>query len=172
MGSGSKFYEKWLAEAVKEAEAGLREGGIPIGSVLGDPVTGEVVSCGHNRRVQDGSPTAHAEVVAINNAGRRRDWHKLVLVSTLRYYSNEAYLISKILLFSPCIMCTGTALLLKIPEVVVGENKTFSSFAEDVMKGRGVRMTLVQDARCIAMMEKFIKDKPDLWNEDIHDVET
>ncbi len=76
---------RWLAEAIAEAEKGLSEGGLPIGSVLVDPSTGEVVSRGHNMRVQNGDPTAHAETVAIRNAGRRRDWHRLVLVSTLRY---------------------------------------------------------------------------------------
>src|SRR6476646_8288668 len=103
-----------LQEAIAEARLGLSEGGIPIGSVLADS-SGRIVSRGHNLRVQTGDPTAHAEVVCIRNAGRRTDWHKLVLVSTL----------------SPCIMCTGTSLLYKIPRVIIGENRTFQG-AEDL----------------------------------------
>ena len=102
-----------LAEAIVEARLGLSEGGIPIGSVLADSA-GQIISRGHNLRVQMGDPTAHAEVVCIRNAGRRTDWHKLILVSTL----------------SPCIMCTGTSLLYKIPRVIIGENQTFKG-AED-----------------------------------------
>jgi len=151
MATGSKA---WLEAAIEEAKMGLQEGGIPIGSVLVDS-QGVVVARGHNMRVQTGDPTAHAEMVALKNAGRRKDWHKLTLVSTL----------------SPCIMCTGAALLYKIPRVVVGENVTFNSFAEGVMAGQGVIVELVQDQTCIDIMKKFIKDKPDLWNEDIHVVE-
>src|SRR5947207_3654665 len=92
-----------LRQAIAEARLGLSEGGIPIGSVLADS-SGQIVSRGHNLRVQSGDPTAHAEVVCIRNAGRRTDWNRLVLVSTL----------------SPCIMCTGTALLYRIPKVVIG----------------------------------------------------
>src|SRR5215472_4799332 len=102
-----------LREAMAEAKLGLSEGGIPIGSVLADS-SGKIISRGHNLRVQKGDPTAHAEVVCIRNAGRRTDWHKLVLVSTL----------------SPCIMCTGTALLYKIPRVIVGENQNFKGAEE------------------------------------------
>merc|ERR1711942_157951 len=110
----------------KEALLGLAEGGLPIGSVLVDQ-SGQVVARGHNLRVQTGDPTAHAEVVAIRNAGRRRDWHELTLVSTL----------------SPCIMCTGTSLLYKIKRVIVGENKNFSTFAESVMASQGVEVSIV-----------------------------
>jgi len=145
--------KEWLAEAYKEAQIGLAEGGLPIGSVLVD-ATGNVVSRGHNLRVQNGDPTAHAEVVAIRNAGRRRDWEQLTLVSTL----------------SPCIMCTGASLLYKIKRVVVGENINFSSFAEGVMASQGVEVHLIQDSSCIEMMESFIKEKNDLWQEDIHDI--
>merc|ERR1711926_3599 len=98
----TSLMKEWLAEAYKEAQIGLAEGGLPIGSVLVD-ATGNVVSRGHNLRVQNGDPTAHAEVVAIRNAGRHRDWEQLTLVSTL----------------SPCIMCTGASLLYKIKRVVV-----------------------------------------------------
>src|SRR5216684_4966757 len=103
-----------LKEAIAEARLGLSEGGIPIGSVLAD-ASGRIIARGHNLRVQTGDPTAHAEVVCIRNAGRRTDWHRLVLASTL----------------SPCIMCTGTALLYRIPRIIVGENQTFKG-AEDL----------------------------------------
>src|SRR5499427_7067076 len=106
--------ETLLRLALDEAKLGLREGGLPIGSVLAD-ASGRVVARGHNLRVQTGDPTAHAEVVCIRNAGRRRDWPKLTLVSTL----------------SPCIMCTGTSLLYRIPRVVIGENENFLG-AEDL----------------------------------------
>lgn len=140
---------KLLDAAIKEAEQGLAEGGIPIGSVLAD-AQGNIVAGGHNLRVQSGDPTAHAEVACIRNAGRRRDWPRLTLVSTL----------------SPCVMCTGTTLLFKIPRVIIGENKTFMG-AEDLFAARGVEATVLQDARCIKLMEDFIAARPDLWAEDI-----
>lgn len=138
-----------LREAILEARLGLSEGGIPIGSVLADSA-GKIISRGHNLRIQTGDPTAHAEVVCIRNAGRRRDWHKLVLVSTL----------------SPCIMCTGTALLYKVPKVIIGENQTFKG-AEDLFAANGVQLSVIQDSECIEMMQAFIKARPDIWNEDI-----
>lgn len=141
--------EALLKEAIAEAKAGLSEGGIPIGSVLADS-GGRIISRGHNLRVQTGDPTAHAEVVCIRNAGRRTDWHKLALVSTL----------------SPCIMCTGTALLYKIPKVIIGENQTFKG-AEDLFAANGVRVRVFQDWKCIEMMRAFIHAHPDIWNEDI-----
>ncbi len=139
----------WLKEAVAQAEKSWAEGGIPIGSVLVDEA-GEIVARGHNRRVQDGDPTAHAEVTCIRNAGRRRDWSKLTLVSTL----------------SPCPMCSGTAILFKIPRVIIGENRTFMG-AEDWMRANGIELTVVDDPACIALMERLQKEKPDLWAEDI-----
>src|SRR5215471_17598572 len=138
-----------LRQAIAEAKLGLAEGGIPIGSVLAD-ANGRIMSRGHNLRVQTGDPTAHAEVVCIRNAGRRTDWHKLVLVSTL----------------SPCIMCTGTALLFKIPKVIVGENHNFKG-AEELFAADGVECRVLQDPVCIEMMQGFIKAHPDIWNEDI-----
>lgn len=141
--------EQLLNEAIAEAQAGLAEGGLPIGSVLAS-ADGEIIARGHNLRVQTGDPTAHAEVACIRNAGRRRDWHTLTLVSTL----------------SPCIMCTGTSLLYRIPRVIVGENQNFLG-AEDLFADRGVELTVLQDARCIELMASFIREKPDLWNEDI-----
>jgi cytosine deaminase len=138
-----------LGEALAEARLGLREGGLPIGSVLADSA-GRVIARGHNLRVQTGDPTAHAEVVCIRNAGRRRDWHQLTLVSTL----------------SPCVMCTGTALLFRIPIVIVGENRNFLG-AEHLFAQAGVQLTVLNDSECIEMMRSFIAQHPDLWNEDI-----
>jgi cytosine deaminase len=138
-----------VLEAYLEALKGYKEGGLPIGSVLVDEL-GRVVARGHNLRVQTGDPTAHAEVVCLRAAGRRRDWPKLTLVSSL----------------SPCIMCTGTTLLYRIPRVVVGENKNFLG-AEDLFAARGVELSVLQDPDCIALMAKFVREKPDLWNEDI-----
>ena len=138
-----------LQEALAEAKAGLREGGLPIGSVLADR-SGQIVARGHNLRVQTGDPTAHAETVCIRNAGRRRDWAELTLVSTL----------------SPCMMCTGTALLYRIPRVVIGENQNFKG-AEDWFEQNGVQLSVLDDAECIQLMGDFIRQHPDLWNEDI-----
>jgi len=142
-------YELLLNEAIKEAEQGLSEGGLPIGSVLADG-DGNIVARGHNLRVQTGDPTAHAEVACIRNAGRRRDWPRLTLVSTL----------------SPCVMCTGTSLLYKIPRVVIGENQNFMG-AEDLFQQHGVELINLDNDRCKQLMADFIRDKPDLWNEDI-----
>jgi len=144
-----KNYYALLEEAVEEARRGLREGGLPIGSVLVDP-GGNILSRGHNLRVQTGDPTAHAETVCIRNAGRRRDWPQLTLVSTL----------------SPCVMCTGTALLYRIPRVVIGENRNFLG-AEDLFRQRGVEVFVLDDAECVRMMAEFIRDHAELWNEDI-----
>lgn len=138
-----------LREALAEARTGLAEGGLPIGSVLAD-AQGHIVARGHNLRVQSGDPTAHAEVACIRNAGRRRDWRHLTLVSTL----------------SPCVMCTGTALLFKIPRIIVGENRNFQG-AEELFRGAGVSLTVLDDGECIALMRDFIAAHPDLWSEDI-----
>ena len=138
-----------LREALAEARLGLLQGGLPIGSVLADPA-GRIVARGHNLRVQTGDPTAHAEVVCVRNAGRRRDWPQLILVSTL----------------SPCIMCTGTSLLFRIPRVVIGENRNFLG-AEDLFAQNGVNVSVLNDPECVALMKNFIAQHPDLWNEDI-----
>jgi cytosine/creatinine deaminase len=138
-----------VREAYLEAKKGYDEGGLPIGSVLVD-AKGAIVARGHNMRVQTGDPTAHAEVVCLRGAGRRRDWPELTLVSSL----------------SPCVMCTGTALLYRIPRVVVGENKNFLG-AEDLFAASGVKLAVLQDPDCVALMERFVREKPDLWNEDI-----
>ena len=141
--------QELLREALKEAQSGLAEGGLPIGSVLAEK-SGQIVARGHNLRVQSGDPTAHAETVCLRNAGRRRDWAELTLVSTL----------------SPCIMCTGTALLFRIPRVVIGENRNFMG-AEELFRQRGVSVVVLDDAECIAMMRDFIAAHAALWNEDI-----
>jgi len=139
----------WMDEAIRQAEKSWGEGGIPIGSVLVN-TSGEIVSRGHNERIQTGDPTAHAEVVCFRNAGRRRDWKELTLVSTL----------------SPCIMCSGTTLLFGVKRVIIGENKNFLG-AEDFMCSNGIQVTVLQDRRCIALMQCLRDEKPDLWAEDI-----
>lgn len=138
-----------LEAAIEQARKSLREGGIPIGSALVN-AQGVIVALGHNLRVQSGDPTAHAETVCIRNAGRRRDWHTLTLVSTL----------------SPCAMCTGTAILHRIPRVVIGERRTFQG-REDWMAAENVRVDIVDDPRCVEMMTRFIAEQPSLWDEDI-----
>ncbi len=138
-----------LDAALEEAIAGRDGGGIPIGSALMAP-DGTIVARGHNLRVQTGDPTAHAETVCIRNAGRRRDWHTLTLASTL----------------SPCAMCTGTAVLHRIPRVIIGEHETFMG-REDWLTAEGVEVILANDPRCIELMRTFIAERPDLWDEDI-----
>jgi creatinine deaminase len=142
--------DPFLQAAIAEAEAGLAEGGIPIGSVLvhGDKVLGR----GHNRRVQRGSPTLHGEMDALENAGRlpARVYRQCVIYTTL----------------SPCTMCTGAILLYGIPRVVIGEHQTFLG-EEELLKSRGVIVDVRNDTRCIELMRQFIAAKPDLWNEDI-----
>jgi cytosine deaminase len=142
--------DPFLKTAIEEAKLGLAEGGIPIGSVL--VIDNKIVGRGHNRRVQRGSAILHAEMDCLENAGRLtdRDYQRSVLYSTL----------------SPCDMCSGTALLYKIPKIVIGENKTFQG-PESYIRSRGVRLEIIQDAECIHLMEEFIKARPELWNEDI-----
>ena len=139
----------WLSEAICQAEKSWSEGGIPIGSTLVDE-HGIIVSRGHNERVQSIDPTAHAEVVCIRNAGRRKDWKSCTLVSTL----------------SPCVMCAGAIILFGIPGVVIGENKNFLG-AEALLCSNGVKIRVINDERCIALMQQLKDEKPDLWAEDI-----
>jgi cytosine deaminase len=143
----------FLQKALGEARLGLAEGGIPIGSVL--VIGGEIVGRGHNRRVQDGSAILHAEMDCLENAGRLSpaDYRKSTLYSTL----------------SPCDMCSGTALLYRIPRIVIGENRTFRG-PEDYVRSRGVELEIVDDAECVRLMEEFIAARPELWNEDIGEV--
>lgn len=138
-----------LDAAYEQAVKSGREGGIPIGSALVAP-DGTVVALGHNLRVQAGDPTAHAETVCIRHGGRRRDWHTLTLASTL----------------SPCAMCSGTAVLHRIPRVVIGENRNFQG-REDWLREAGVEVVNLDDPRCIKLMRDFIVARPELWDEDI-----
>jgi len=142
--------DEFMAAALEEARQGLAEGGIPIGSVL--VLDGKIVGRGHNRRVQKGSATLHAEMDCLENAGRlkAKDYQRAVLYSTL----------------SPCDMCSGTVLLYKIPKVIVGENKTFQG-PEDYIRSRGVELVILNVPECISLMEEFIAARPELWNEDI-----
>ena len=142
--------DPFLQAAIEEARAGLAEGGIPIGSVL--VIDGQIVGRGHNRRVQRGSATLHAEMDCLENAGRlpAADYQRSVLYSTL----------------SPCDMCSGAVLLYEIPRVVVGENRTFQG-PEDYVRSRGVTLEIVDDPRCVELMTEFIAARSELWNEDI-----
>jgi cytosine deaminase len=142
--------DAYLEAAIAEARAGLREGGIPIGSVLVH--RGVIVGRGHNRRIQRGSATLHGEMDALENAGRlpAAAYRECVLYTTL----------------SPCAMCSGAILLYGIPRVVIGENQTFLG-EEELLRSRGVELTVVQDDACIEMMRGFIAANPALWNEDI-----
>jgi cytosine deaminase len=142
--------DEFLQAAIAEAEAGLAEGGIPIGSVLVHD--GAIVGRGHNRRVQQGSTVLHGEMDALENAGRRpaRFYRECTIYTTL----------------SPCPMCSGAILLYGIPRVVIGENRTFLG-DEELLRSRGVAVSVVQDERCISLMREFIARHPALWNEDI-----
>src|SRR5580765_8644267 len=139
-----------LRLAIEEAERGLAEGGIPIGAVLVH--AGEVIGRGHNRRVQQGSAILHGEMDALERTGRRpaHVYRECVIYRTL----------------SPCAMCSGAILLYGIPHVVVGEHETFMG-EEDLLRSRGAKVEVLNDARCVAMMKQFIAAHPQLWNEDI-----
>ena len=142
--------DSFMAAALAEAEAGLAEGGIPIGSVLVHQ--GQVIGRGHNRRVQRGSAILHGEMDALENAGRLTAsvYSASVLYTTL----------------SPCSMCTGAILLYRIPRVIIGENVTFLG-EEELLRSRGVLVEVLQEPRCIELMRNFIRENPSLWNEDI-----
>jgi cytosine deaminase len=142
--------DSFMAAAVAEAEAGLAEGGIPIGSVL--VYQGNIISRGHNRRVQRGSAILHGEMDALENAGR---------LTAAVYGASVIYTT-----LSPCSMCTGAILLYRIPRVVVGENVTFRG-EEELLRSRGVLVEVLQEPRCIELMRDFIRANPSLWNEDI-----
>jgi len=142
--------DPFLAAAIAEAEQGLREGGIPIGSVL--VAGGKILGRGHNRRVQKGSPVMHGEMDALENAGRlpAAVYRDATLYTTL----------------SPCAMCSGAILLYGIPRVIIGENRTFRG-EEELLAGRGVSIDVRQDPTCIRLMTEFIRAHRELWNEDI-----
>lgn len=145
-----KPMDPFMQAAVEEARAGLAEGGIPIGSVVVH--NGKIIGRGHNQRVQKGSTTLHGEMDALENAGRQPAsvYRECTLYTTL----------------SPCPMCSGAILLYGIPKVIVGENQTFMG-DEELLRSRGVELTVVDDPDCIELMTNFIRDKPELWNEDI-----
>ncbi|WP_263833135.1 nucleoside deaminase [Sulfurospirillum oryzae] len=142
--------DKFLEAAIEEAQKGLDEGGIPIGSVL--VIDGKIVGRGHNQRVQKGSAVLHAEMDCLENAGRlsARDYKRATLYSTL----------------SPCDMCSGAILLYGIPKVVIGENHTFCG-PESYVRSRGVEVEVMNEPKCRQLMESFIEKNPELWNEDI-----
>jgi creatinine deaminase len=142
--------EKFLKAAIEEAQTGLQEGGIPIGSVI--VYKGEIIGRGHNRRVQQGSTVLHGEMDALENAGRlpASVYRECTLYTTL----------------SPCPMCSGAILLYGIPRVVVGENSTFMG-EEQLLRSRGVQVQVLQDDTCVQMMQSFISQQPLLWDEDI-----
>ncbi|GLK87717.1 nucleoside deaminase [Pseudomonas turukhanskensis] len=142
--------DAFMQAAIEEAQLGLAEGGIPIGSVLVHE--GRIIGRGHNRRVQEGSVIKHGEMDALENAGRQPAslYREAVLYTTL----------------SPCPMCSGAILLYGIRRVIVGENQTFMG-DEELLRSRGVNVDVLQNHTCVAMMEQFIADQPQLWNEDI-----
>jgi len=139
-----------MQAAIAEAEAGLAEGGIPIGSVLVHQ--GRIIGRGHNRRVQRGSAILHGEMDALENAGRHpaRVYRESTLYTTL----------------SPCAMCSGAILLYGIPRVVIGEHRSFMG-EEALLRARGIELVVLDDSRCIELMAGFMRERPDLWNEDI-----
>jgi len=142
--------DPFMQAAIDEAQKGLAEGGIPIGSVIVHD--GKIIGRGHNRRVQEGSAIKHGEMDALENAGRQpaRVYKEATLYTTL----------------SPCAMCSGAILLYGIGKIIVGENQTFMG-EEALLRSRGVQVDVVHDTTCIALMTQFIADKPELWNEDI-----
>lgn len=142
------MHEHFLREAILEAEKGLSEGGIPIGSVL--VRNGQIIGRGHNQRVQKNDAMTHAEIDCLRNAGRIGSYRDTVLYSTLM----------------PCYMCAGTVVQFNIPKVVAGESQTFQG-AADFMRQHGVEVTDLENKECIEMMKRFIASKPELWNEDI-----
>ncbi len=142
--------DKFLQAAIEEAKKSFNEGGIPIGSVL--VIDGKIVGRGHNKRVQNSSATLHAEIDCLENAGRlsASDYKKATLYSTL----------------SPCNMCSGAALLYKIPKVIIGENRTFQG-PEEYLRAQGVEVEILDNQECYELMQSFINKSPQIWDEDI-----
>jgi creatinine deaminase len=142
--------DPFMQAAIDEAQKGLAEGGIPIGSVIVHD--GKIIGRGHNRRVQEGSAIKHGEMDAFENAGRQpaRVYREATLYTTL----------------SPCAMCSGAILLYGIRKIIVGEHETFMG-EEELLKSRGVQVDVLHDPVCVGLMQQFIADKPELWNEDI-----
>jgi len=140
--------DSFMQAAIDEAQLGLREGGIPIGSVL--VRAGQIIGRGHNKRIQDGDPVTHAEIDCLRQAGRIGSYQGTVLYSTLM----------------PCYLCAGAVVQFGIPKVMVGESQTFPGGPE-FMRAHGVEVVDLNLAECVAMMRKFIEQNPRLWNEDI-----
>ena len=140
----------YLNAALEEARIGLSKGGIPIGAVV--VYDGKIIGRGHNQRVQKGSVILHAEMQALENCGR---------LSVAIYKNCQLYTT-----LSPCAMCSGAVILYQIPEVIIGENKTFLG-EEELLRAKGVKLEVLQDETCIALMKNFIQDNPKLWCEDI-----
>jgi cytosine/creatinine deaminase len=141
-------HTSFMAVAYQEALTSYQQGGLPIGSVL--VRNGAIVAKGHNQRVQKSDPIAHGEMDCLRNAGRQHSYRDTVVYTTL----------------SPCMMCAGTIVQFKIPVVVIGDSVNFSGNKEFLL-GRGVRVVDLNDTRCIELMERFMREKPELWNEDI-----
>ncbi len=137
-----------MRAAFEQARKSYDEGGLPIGAVMVE--NGAIVAAGHNRRVQDGDPTAHGEMDCLRRAGRRVRYDGITLYTTL----------------SPCMMCSGTALQFGIPTVVVGEDRNFPGNPE-FLRAHGVEVVLLNDPECISLMQRFIRERPELWDEDI-----
>ncbi len=144
----SILVDDFMREAIKEAEQGFAEGGIPIGSVLVQ--NGKIIGRGHNRRVQNNDPTAHAEIECFRNAGRIGDYRNTVLYSTLM----------------PCSMCAGSAVLFGVPTVIAGENRTFKSSGQ-WMADNGINVTDLNLDECYELLQKFARLHLKIWNEDI-----
>ncbi|KAJ3740253.1 cytidine deaminase-like protein [Lentinula detonsa] len=158
-----------ISEALSQARKSYNEGGIPIGCSL-ISADGTVLGKGHNQRIQKSSPTLHAEIAAVEDAGRLK-------ASTYRDCTIRVFGMDMITVFfspfatcSPCSMCTGAILLYKIPRVVIGENKNFSMGGEDLLRQHGVKVVILDDPACTALMAQFIREKPEEWNEDIGEV--
>jgi cytosine deaminase len=139
---------EFMTAALEQAEKSYREGGLPIGAVMVEE--GRIVGCGHNQRVQAGDPIAHGEMDCLRNAGRRRRYDNVTMYTTL----------------SPCMMCSGTILQFGIPRVVIGEDVNFPGNIE-FLREHGVEVRLLNDERCIQLMAQFIREKPEVWDEDI-----
>jgi cytosine deaminase len=138
----------FIRAAYEQALKSYHEGGLPIGAVMVE--NGTIVAAGHNRRVQDGDPTAHGEMDCLRRAGRRARYDGITLYTTL----------------SPCMMCSGTVLQFGIPVVVVGEDQSFSGNL-DFLRAHGVEVVLLDDPACLTLMQRFIRERPELWDEDI-----
>jgi cytosine/creatinine deaminase len=147
--NGEQDWAAMLAVAISEARSGLGEGGLPIGAAMFNH-QGQLLSSGHNRRVQQGDPSVHAETDAFRRAGRLRSYRDVIMVTTL----------------APCWYCSGLVRQFGIPTLVVGESRTFPG-GLDWLREAGVRIIVMDSQECVAMMEAFIRDHPDIWHEDI-----